>query len=445
MEKQSWSTIGSKRVELFLIACALLFILIRLFFVVSIGHVDNVTATYLIPMFILTGTLVWMRKGRPLDIEMILLAAFTVWLAGTRILSGDKYLHESYVYVSMIGFACLVLYPLPSVLGEKARRQYFTAVSLVFSIAMGVAAWAGVIAVVTRNPISNPFNEFVLGLFEHSRLWLFTDHPNAFSCLLYIALGMLLYLTVVFRRLWARLWFAFLAVGMCLAIYFTGCNSSIAITVFILLAAAVLFIMQRKKISRKRLLVIISVALLLLVIFAGTLAFYYASTSSDDLQTESGEVFSTRFYQAPGTFGARIEIWEVGFQLLQEKPLRFLIGDQRTTVRFQIAEKMGVFLTHMHNSYMEVLMTGGIAAVLIMAAFNILLFYRCVRLFFRKQAPLALKMLTLPLIGLLIHAVTENYIFTEELQSMLFFLLAGMVVFESRVWCPAKREQVTSR
>ena len=86
-------------------------------------------------------------------------------------------------------------------------------------------------------------------------------------------------------------------------------------------------------------------------------------------------------------------------------------------------------------------MTGGIPALLIMLAFNILLFYRSIRLFFCKQAPLASKILTLPLFGLLVHAVTENYIFTEELQSMLFFLIAGMVVFESRKWCTKKEIQ----
>ena len=206
-----------------------------------------------------------------------------------------------------------------------------------------------------------------------------------------------------------------------------------------------LLFIQKKKLSKKRLLIIVSVALLLLVIFAGTLAFYYASTSSDDLQTGTEQVFNTRFDEAPSTFSYRIKLWKAGFQLLQEKSLRFVVGDQRTSIRLLIAEKMGVYLTHMHNSYMEVLMTSGIPALLLMIAFNILLFYRCVKLFFCKNAPLALKTLTLPLFGLLIHAITENYIFTDELQSMLFFLIAGVVVFESRKWCPAKREQAISR
>ena len=445
MEEQLWSKVKPKRVEYLLIACVVLFIVVRLFFIISIDHMPNVTATYLIPMFILTGTLVWMRKGWPRSAEMILLAGFTVWLALTRILNGDKYLFESYVYVAMIGFACLVLYPLPGVLVEKARERYMTAVALVFSFAIGVAAWIGVVAVIAQSPVTNPFNGYVLGLFEQSRLWLFTDHPNGFSCLLYTALSMLLYLSVIYKRLWVRLWFAVLAIGMCLAIYFTGCNASIVITVIIFVAAAFLLFIQKKKLSKKRLLIIVSVALLLLVIFAGTLAFYYAFTSSDDLQTGTGEVFSARFDKAPSTFSYRIKLWKAGFQLLQEKPLRFVVGDQRTSIRLLIAEKMGVYLTHMHNSYMEVLMTSGIPALLLMIAFNILLFYRCVKLFFCKHAPLAMKLLTLPLFGLLIHTVTENYIFTEELQSMLFFLIAGVVVFESRKWCPAKREQAISR
>ena len=445
MEEQLWSKAKPKRVEYLLIACVVLFIVVRLFFIISIDHMPNVTATYLIPMFILTGTLVWMRKGWPRSAEMILLAGFTVWLALTRILNGDKYLFESYVYVAMIGFACLVLYPLPGVLVEKARERYMTVVALVFSFAIGVAAWIGVVAVIAQSPVTNPFNGYVLGLFEQSRLWLFTDHPNGFSCLLYTALSMLLYLSVIYKRLWVRLWFVVLAIGMCLAIYFTGCNASIVITVMIFVAAAFLLIMQNKKVTGRRLLVILSAALFLLLIFAGTVALYNSSTSGNDLQTETGKVFTTRFDEAPGTFRTRTQIWQYGFQLLQEKPSRFLIGDLRTPVRLQMTELFGVYLTHMHNSYMEVLMTGGIPAVLIMLAFNLLLFYRCVRLNFCKHAPLAMKFLTLPLFGLLIHAVTENYIFTEELQSMLFFLIAGVVVFESRKWCPAKREQAISR
>ncbi len=439
MENQPWTSIKSKHIELFLIVSIAVFILIRLFCIISIGHIPNVTATYLIPMFILTGTLVWIRKGWPRDIEMILLATFALWLVVTRILSGDKYLHESYVYVSMIGFACLVLYPLPSIFSGKGRQLYFTVVALIFGVAMGIAAWIGVIAVITQNPISNPFNGYVLGLFIQSRLWLFTIHPNGFSCLLYIALSMMLYLAVIFNRLWARLWLAFLAIGMCLAIYFTGCNASIAITIFILLAAVFLLIMQTKKISRKRMLVIISAALLLLMIFGGTLVFYYTSTSNDNLQTGTENVFSTRFDEAPESFAYRISIWKAGIRLLEAKPLRFLIGDLRIPVRLQIAEIMGIYLTHMHNAYMEVLMTGGIPAVLLIIAFNLLLFYHCVKLFFCKQAPLAMKLLTLPLVGLLVHAITENYIFTEELQSMHFFMIAGIVVFETRAWCFVKK------
>ncbi len=445
MEKQTWSAIDSKRVELFLIVCVVLFVLFRLFGIVSIDHIPNVTATYMIPMFILAGTLVWIRKGRPRDIEMILLMAFAVWLAVTRVLNGDKYLHESYVYVSMIGFACLVLYPLPGEISEKSRKQLFTAVALVFGVAMGIAAWAGVIAVLTKSPISNPFNVHVLGLYETSRLWLFTNHPNGFACLLYIALSMLFYLAVTIKRLWVRLLFAVLAIGLCLAIYFTGCNAGIVITIVILLMMAFLLMYQNAGISRKSLLTICVALLIMVLIMAGALYLYNTSTAGSDTQTGPEQVFGTRFDEAPSTFASRVNIWKAGFRLLQEKPLRFLIGDLRTPVRLEVAEDIGVYLTHMHNSYMEVLMTSGIPALLMMLAFNILLFYRSVKLFLCRQAPLASRILTLPLFGLLVHAVTENYIFTEELQSMLFFLIAGMVVFESRKWCPAKRVPAASR
>ena len=231
MNDQPWSSIKSRNIELFLIASVVICILIRLFFVVSIGHTENVTATYLIPMFILAGTLVWIRKGWSRDTGMILLLAFTVWLAVTRVFNGDKYLHEGYVYVAMIGFSCLVLYPLPSIFSEERRRQYFTVAALIFSIAIGIAAWAGVIAVITQRPISNPFNDYVLGI-DRARLWLFTAHPNGFSSFLYIALSMLFYLVIVIKRLWARLAFIVLGIGICLAVYFAGCNASIAITIF---------------------------------------------------------------------------------------------------------------------------------------------------------------------------------------------------------------------
>ena len=448
MDKQPWSSVQSRSVERFLIVGVAVIILIHVFFIVSFEHIPKVTAAYLLPLAAVMITLVWVRKGRPKELDAILLAAFILWYLLTRLLNGDKYLSGSITYIVTISLGCLVLYPMPAILSEKGRQRFLETVALVYSVVIGIAAWAGIFAIATGCPIANPFNEFLLGPDKDilMRLRFFTTHPNGFSCLMYIALTLVFYLAVKSRRLLPRIWYGFLAAGLCLAIYFTRSTTGIAITGLLWIIFGSLVLFNGRAVSWKH---VLAVSIILLLIVAAILAgSALLQNAGQEKSIENGiqETYGTRFDQAGATFSSRVEIWKTAVSALRQRPVGLLIGEQRESAMERIFTMYGNYEFHMHNSFVEILVESGIVGLLIAIAFSTLLIVRGARLMFCRQAPLASKILVLPLIGLFLHAMTENYLFTfDELPNLFFFLLAGMVMFEARTWCPTKREQAISR
>jgi len=156
-------------------------------------------------------------------------------------------------------------------------------------------------------------------------------------------------------------------------------------------------------------------------------------------QTGTQTSYGSRFAEARSTFGARVAIWETGVQILKDRPLGLLIGELHGNAVERMSLIAGKKEHHLHNSYLETLVIGGVPALLLAVAVSVLLIIYGLRLMVDEKAPLASKMLVLPLVGLFIHSVLENYIFTfNELPNLPFFLCAGVVVYEARAGRGAK-------
>ena len=447
MENQPWSTVQSKSIERFLIAGVAAIILVHMFFIISYEHIPKVTAAYLLPLVTAMITLVWIRKGRPKGFDTVLFAAFILWYVLTRLINGDKYFSGSLTYIVMISLGCLTLYPMPTVLSEIGRLRFMDTVALLYSAVIGLVAWAGIFSIVSGILIANPFNEFLLGPDKDllMRLRFFTTHPNGFSCLMYIALTLVFYLTVKSKRIVPRIWYGFLATGLCLGIYFTRSTTGIVVTGLLWIVLGCLVIVNSKKVTWKRVLIVSAVILLIVAaILAGTVLMQNAAQERYS-ENATQASFNTRFDQAAGTFSSRMAIWETAIKALQQRPIGLLFGEQRESAMARIFAMYGNYEFHMHNSFVEILVECGVIGLLIAIALSVFVIIQCVQLMFCQQAPLASKILVLPLIGLFMHAMTENYIFTfDELPNLFFFLIAGMVVFESRKWCSAKRTEQSS-
>lgn len=449
MENQPWSTVHSKSIERFLIAGVAAIILVHVFFIVSYEHIPKVTAAYLLPLVTAMITMVWIRKGRPRGFDTVLFAAFILWYVLTRLINGDKYFSGSLTYIVMISLGCLALYPIPTVLSERGRLRFMDTVALLYSAVIGLVAWAGIIAVATGKPISNPFNEYILGFSAAEgnimRLRFFTTHPNGFSCLMYIALTLVFYLTAKSKRIVPRIWYGFLAAGLCLGIYFTRSTTGIAITALLWIVLGCLVLANSKKVTWKRILIVgIVILLIIAAILAGT-AFLQNAAQEKGIENEVQASFDTRFDQAAGTFSSRMAIWKTAIKAFGQRPISLLFGEQRESAMARIFAIYGWYGFHMHNSFVEILVECGVIGLLIAIALSVFVIIQSVRLMLCQQAPLASKILVLPLIGLFMHAMMENYIFTfDELPNLFFFLLAGMVVFESRKWCSAKKIEQSS-
>jgi O-antigen ligase len=102
----------------------------------------------------------------------------------------------------------------------------------------------------------------------------------------------------------------------------------------------------------------------------------------------------------------------------------------------------------MHNVLLQVLMLTGIPGFLLVLAFMLLLIRRAVKLFF-SAAPVMIKVLVLPISGILFYGLFETILFTDsadqraltDFRELFFFLLAGVVLAYSYEYSPDKNRQ----
>ena len=134
---------------------------------------------------------------------------------------------------------------------------------------------------------------------------------------------------------------------------------------------------------------------------------------------------------------------------LKADPMRLLIGKYSSKIMDVPHQFQDFPYWHMHNYLLQVLMLTGLLGLLLVAAFTVLLVVRMVRLFFSPdpRADLSVKLLTLPLGGVLIYGMFETILFTAsaderaltDFRELFFFLLAGMLLAWSYELAPAKK------
>jgi O-antigen ligase len=207
------------------------------------------------------------------------------------------------------------------------------------------------------------------------------------------------------------------------------------ITGILWLMMGFLLLANRKNATLKHTLIVFAAVLLvILLVIAGLLILEDVSETQAE-QSGKAVSYGSRFDDAASTFNIRVHIWGTGLQILRDRPLGLLIGELHENAMQRMTTIAGEYRPHLHNSFMETLVIGGIPAALLMVVCSALFLLHAFRLVFNKRAPLTSKILVLPLVGLFIHAIVENYIFTfDELPNLFFFLLAGMVAYESKTW-----------
>lgn len=148
----------------------------------------------------------------------------------------------------------------------------------------------------------------------------------------------------------------------------------------------------------------------------------------------------------------RAPLWKAGMIVLQEEPERLIKGGLIGQYMERVSDVRVELYTlnpnsrneQMHNYILDSLMLTGVPGALILIIFTMFLVVRMVRVFFSADpaVPFQLKLLTLPIVMLLLDNMAEAHIFRYAIMpSILFFLICGVFLAWSYEVLPGAKKK----
>lgn len=409
--------------------------------------------------------------------EVKLVIYYTIWLFLTRLFNTDLYLqNELDLVISRI--LCCVVFPVGLLLDEKERRVLLDAVIAVSGAYYFFTALLGLYACIFGVYFYLPPEGVVFGLdnafygnsFVRIVAWETTRTISAVW--FYLAWCMMIY---EFFRCQNKLW----RIPICLALFVFHLAMAFCVTRSVFLAASVNAAMLALLLGMKHVRVKKGFLRVLILTLLAVLSLALCYKSFEWLRTATGMVYDRMDVQIERTSdqfmnpevvsgdGAnfndsrdmketlsngsnRFGVYLSAIPAIREEPLRLLIGKYNAKLmdgphRYQI----GPFW-HMHNYLIQVLMLTGLVGFLLVLAFSVLLVIRMVRLYFsdNPKATTDIKVLTLPVSGILLYGMLETVIFTAsaderaftDFRELFFFLIAGAALAWSYELAPRKKK-----
>lgn len=410
-------------------------------------------------------------------LEVKLVIYYTIWLFLTRLFNTDLYLqNELDLVISRI--LCCVVFPVGLLLDERERRVLLDVVIAVSGAYYFVTALLGLYACIFGVYFYLPPEGVVFGLdnafygnsFVRIVAWETTRTISAVW--FYLAWCMMIY---EFFRCQNKLW----RIPICVALFVFHLAMAFCVTRSVFLAAsvnaamlAVLLGMKHVRVKKGWLRVLILTLLAVLSLALCYKSFEWLRTATGmvydrmDVQIErtsdqfmnpevvsgDGANFSdSRDMKETLSNGSnRFGVYLSAIPAIRDEPLRLLIGKYNAKLmdgphRYQI----GPFW-HMHNYLIQVLMLTGLIGFLLVLCFSVLLVIRMVRLYFTEnpKATTDIKVLTLPVSGILLYGMLETVIFTAsaderaftDFRELFFFLAAGAALAWSYELAPRRKK-----
>lgn len=410
--------------------------------------------------------------------EVKLVIYYTIWFFVSRLLNTDLYLQNELDLVISRVLCCVVL-PVGLLLDARERRFMLDVVVAVSGAFYFVTALLSLYACIFGVYFYIPPEHVVFGLDNaffgnyFIRLVAWETTRTISAVWFYLCWCMMIY---EFFRCENKLW----RIPICLALFVFHLAMAFCITRSVMLAASVnaamltvLLGMRSFRFGNKALRWIAIVAAAAAVLVLCYMSFSWLrdisakiydamdvqiERTSDQFMNEavvSGE--SSNFsdnrdmLESLSNGSNRFGVYASAIPAIRDEPLRLLIGKYNSKVmdgphRYQI----GPFW-HMHNYLLQVLMLTGLPGFLLVLAFSVLLVVRMIRLFFSEhpEATIAVKLLTLPVSGILIYGMLETVIFTAsaderaltDFRELFFFLVAGAALAYSYELAPPRKRR----
>ena len=413
--------------------------------------------------------------------EVKLVIWYTIWFFITRLLNTDYYLQNELELVISRVLCCVVL-PVGLLLEDRERRILLDIMTAVMGGFYFVTALLSLYACVFGVFFPVGPEGVLIGLkntyFESAFIYIVAWSTNRTISAVWFYLAWCMMIYEFFRcknKLWripiVLAWFVFhwtLAFCFCRSIKLASCVSLAMLTILL----GMQHLRIKKTAVKAWVIVLLAGASMLLCyksydwLTAGTAAIYNAmdvrvERTSDQYMTDSykentkdGQNFEdVRDLRTSITnVSRRSDIYKSAIPAIRDEPLRLLIGKYSSKVMDGPRRYLEFPYFHMHNFLLQTLMLTGVIGFLLAAAFSLLLAVRMIRLFFSTdpRAVLDIKLLTLPVSGILIYGMFETILFTQsaddraftDFRELFFFLLAGIVLaYSYELAPPAKRRR----
>ena len=357
-----------------------------------------------------------------------------------------------------------VCYSLCFALPKERRLPVLNALVDLSGLVVGIVALVGVVLAVCGQYVMPAFMpEYGIGLCPadvgmgaDGRLVLFT-HPNSVGMICEIVLLLNVYRLLCAKRPLVR-WLH----GACGLICFLALALAASRTATIaaagglaLFAFRLLYLRLAGKSVWKRWCVsLISAAAVLVLAYLVNVAacdLMLAIAPVDNLSDAAVTAAERNILEDIGMFTGRTNIWAGALQAMKDLPRLFLIGTSPINVGLVVSPYSPIYAQELHNSFMQMLVSGGVLCPLLFFAFLILLFVHGLKLYFASPARSGGKIgsvttigldaaggagyLIIPLAAILINACMETFLLIYPqlaFASVWFFLLAGFVVCISK-------------
>lgn len=403
-------------------------------------------------------------------VEVKLLAFYALWVFITRWLNRDFLLNIdlSTVYSVVLSF---LIFSAAILLNKEQRSKAMNWACAIIGCYIFILSVIGVFIALTGVTLRVPPEMKYIGLYSQNEggngfytIAYFQCHRNTSAVWFYIGLMMMIYQFFACKR---KLWRAPIVVAAISEYVMVSITHSRTVQVAMAFSIAlVLFVIVLKyiKSNNKTLSAALLVVLVSVFTFLGykvadvtaegisslsertTPAFtqwyknldnqiselYFTPAGTYEEETTGGDLTDTRdFISNAKTLTGRTTIWKSVFSVAKSRPMIMLKGTLSNCLMEEPQKYISFPAGHMHNSLLEVLMLTGIPGFLLICAFCFVLCIHMLKLMFSKAptVSISIKLLTIPVFGLLLDYMMEAALFTDSyLSPNCFFLFAGMAM-----------------
>ena len=384
-----------------------------------------------------------------------------VWLWITCVLNGDPYLLYNHKFIMGIFLVFGICFPAFLCASPKQVNFGLKLVGYCAVTISTIVACLGIYATYENIQVSSPFFDGIFGIVE-GRLWVFLRHPNEVAVTFLATFLFAVYLAVDARHIACKI-----ILGICCIFLFAGIALTVSWTSKLALSVALglmtaLFLMRFLRFGgrevRTMVICVLSIGVFALSILALNKTIHVVSSAAvqnaqvkkiattaqeaiahnedvkdetHHMNTANGDVAMPQERDIIGnfaTFSGRTEIWASGLNKIKQQPRILLFGmTDGQAARVPLVLNREIY--HMHNTWIEMLLLGGIPGVVLHLWFCVMVVIRCVCLFFAKNVKFSMRVLAIVPIALLIICLMEIYpSFSGTTVDMLFAMIAGAVL-----------------